>query len=102
MPRYLVLWEMDRSRIPSDQNERMMLMKNLSDMTKKWLKENPGSQWGMSFDSGRGFALHPSTETWQGLSKHLLMFGPYIKGEYFQVVTIEEAEEVLSSMMPQK
>jgi hypothetical protein len=101
MPRYLVIWEMDRSKIPADPKEHMMLMKNLSDMTKKWLKDNPGSQWGMSLDAGRGYALHTSAETWQDMSKHLLSFGPYIKGDFMQVLSIEEADEVLKSMMQQ-
>ena len=102
MPRYLVEWEMDRSKMPADQNERGMLFQKLTEMVKQWLKANPGGQWGMSFDASRGFALHTSAETWQGMAKHLMTFGPYIKGDFFQVMSIEESEEVLKSMMQQK
>jgi hypothetical protein len=102
MPRYLVLWEMDMSKMPTDTTEQAMLLQKMSAMTKQWLKDRPGAQWGMSLDASRGFALHTSAETWKDMAKHFMSFKPYIKGDHFEVLSIEEADEVLKSMMPQK
>lgn len=102
MPKYLNIWEMDTSKMPTDPNERMMLIKKMSDMTKQWLKERPGSQWGMSLDGSHGFALSSGTGTWQDIAKSTMSFAPYVKSKVFQVISIEESDEVLKSMMQQK
>ena len=102
MPKYLNLWEVDTSRMPSDPNERMALLKKMAEMTKQFLKEKPGSQWGMSLDGSQGFSLSSGSGTWQEMSMSMMAFAPYIKSKVYQVMSIEEAEELLKSMMKQK
>ncbi len=79
-----------------------MLLKKMSDMTKQFLKDRPNSQWGISIDGSMGFGLSSPTATWQEMSKTALSFVPYIKAKVFQVMSIEESDEVLKSMMQQK
>ena len=102
MPKYLNLWEVDMSRMPTDQNERMATMKKMLEMTKQFLKEKPGSQWGMTLDGSQGFSMSSGAGTWQEMSMSMMAFVPYIKSKVYQVMSIEEAEELLKSMMQRK
>jgi len=102
MPRYISLWEMDTSRMPSDPKERLALLQKMIDMTKQSLKENPGSQWGTFVGENKGFSLSSEGGTWQGMMKIQQMFAPYVHSKVYQAASIEEAEEVLKSMMQQK
>ena len=99
MPRYLYIWEIDASRMPADQSERMMIVKKMSDMTKEWLKDRPGSQWGLSLDGLQGYALSAPNASWLEFTTAVQMFLPNVKSKVFQVVSIEETDEILKSMM---
>ena len=74
----------------------------MMDMTKQWLAGHPGSQWGISLDGNTGFALSPARGKWQDVATTTMMFAPYVKAKSFQVMSAEEAEEVLKSMKQQK
>ena len=102
MPRYLSIWEMDRSKVPADPKERMAFLKKMLEMTKQALKDNPGSQWGISISGTEGFALSPARRKWQDAAKGAWTFAPFIKGKILQVMSAEEAEDVLNSMTQQK
>ena len=102
MPKYLNVWEIDTSRMPADAKERMMLINQMMEMTKQWLKERPGSQWGISLDGRTGFALSSEKVTWQQVAQSVISFAPYVKGTIHQVMSIEEAEEVFKSLSQQR
>jgi len=102
MPRYLDIWEIDMTKVPTDPDERMALVTKMHDMTKQWLKEHPGSQWGISLDGTEGFALSSARAKWQDIAAVAAVFQPYIKSRIFQVMSAEEIEEVRNSMMPKK
>ncbi len=98
MPRYLNLWEVDTTKMPTDPNERMMVIKKMNDMTKQTLKDHPGSMWGLSLDGLQGYSLSSPTATWQDMTKIMRMFSPYVKFKVLQVIDIDENGEVLKAM----
>lgn len=56
----------------------------------------------MFLSKSKGFSLSSATATWQDVIKIQQMFLPYVHSKVYQVVSVEEGEEVLKSMMPKK
>lgn len=101
VPRYMNLWEIDDSKVPTDPKERLALLMKMTEMTKQTLKEHPGTEWGIFLGENKGFSVSSSNATWQDMQKTTQTFAPYVKSEVCQVLSIEEAEQVLKSMMSQ-
>jgi len=102
MPRYFSIWEMDQTKMPADPKERLALLKQMSDMTKKWLKEHPGSEWGGFVGEGKGFAISATSGTALEMNMVSLMFAPYVKNTVYQAISIEEFDEVLKALEQRK
>ena len=100
MPKYVTLWEMDTSKLPTDPNERAAVMTKLIEMTKQWLKENPGSEWGAFIGESKGFSLGAKTP--QDIMKINMMFSPYVQFKVYQAASVTEVDEVYKAMIPKK
>jgi hypothetical protein len=98
--KYLTLWEMDMSRIPTDPQQSGAVMMKMIEMTKQWLKDNPGAEWGSFIGEHKGFVLGGRTP--QDIMKTTMMFSPYIKFKVYQAASADEVEENIKSMMPKK
>lgn len=97
MPKYFNLWEMDTTRMPTDPNERMAVLKKLLEITKQYLKENPGSEWGAFIGESKGYSS--GSVSWQELTKVQQMLAPYVHFKIYQAVSVEELEEFYKPMM---
>jgi hypothetical protein len=102
MPRYFTLWEMDQSKMPADPKERLALLKKMSDMTKKFLKEHPGAEWGGFVGEGKGFAISSSSGTALEMNVVSQMFAPYVQNKVYQAISIEEFDDVIKALAQQK
>jgi hypothetical protein len=102
MPRYLSLWEIDPSKMPNDPKERLTLLKKMSDMTKKTLKEHPGSEWGAFVGENGGFSISSTSATPVELTAVSQMFLPYVQFKVHQVISSEEFDEVFKALQQQK
>ncbi len=100
MSKYVTLWEMDMSKIPTDPKESSAVMTKMIEMTKQWLKDNPGTEWGTFIGENKGYVLGGKSP--QDVMKTTLMFSPYVQFKVYQAASINEVEEVYKSMMPKK
>ena len=97
MPKYFSLWEMDMSRVPNDPKERAAQTTQMIEMTKQWLKDNPGTEWGIFLGESRGYVMGGKTP--EDVGKVALAFSPYVQNKVYQACSINEFEEIFKSMM---
>ena len=96
MPKYLNLWEVDNSRMPTDPNERAALLGKQLEMTKKMLDEGQITDWGIFAGGGAGYAIGEGTEA--DMLKRTMPFMPLIKFQVHPVLSIDEVAQVMKSM----
>ena len=96
MAKYLNLWEVDSSKMPTDPEERAAVIGKSIEMTKKMLAEGQITDWGIFAGGGAGYAIGEGPET--ELFKHTMQFGPYYKFHIHPVLSIDEVAEVMKSL----
>lgn len=96
MGRYLVLWEMDHSRIPVDPKERASGFKPLVAMVKQDIEKGKIKEWGGFAGEGRGYEVFDGTE--MELTIHLQQFVPFVDFEVHPLVSIGQIEEMILAM----
>ena len=97
MSKFLNLWEVDRSKMPTDPNERAALMGKQIEMTKKMLNEGQITDWGIFAEGGAGYAIAEGSDV--DTFKRTMQFAPYIKFQVHAVLSIDEVAEAVKSMM---
>ena len=96
MPKFLNLWEVDSSKMPTDPNERAALMGKQIEMTKKMLNEGQINDWGIFAGGGAGYTISEGSEA--DILKRVMQFMPYCKFQVHPVLSIDEVAEVMKSM----
>jgi hypothetical protein len=89
----LILWEMDRSFYPREQEERMKLTMTFCGMVKQSVDEGKMKMWGMNPGGNHGFAVTDGDE-----KEILALVGQYIPHVKFRVEPMLSIEEVISAM----
>ena len=97
MAKYLILWELDDSRIPLDPKERGAAWTMMTDMVKQDLKAGIHSDWGSYVGGGKGYTISEGNEL--EIAKLMQRFVPFVKFEVHQVMTVEQIGEVAKSLM---
>ena len=96
MSKYINLWEVDNSKMPTDPNERAALIGKRIEMTKKMLDEGQITDWGIFAGGNAGYAIAEGTEA--DMLKGTMPFMPLIKFHIHPVVSIDKVVEVMKSM----
>jgi hypothetical protein len=94
--KYIMLWEMDMSKFPTDPAENAKLNAKLIEMTKYWVKTHPDGEWGKFLGENKGYSIVGSQED---IMQASMMFSPYVEFKVYQAVTIEEIEVAFKAMM---
>jgi hypothetical protein len=97
MSKFLVLWETDRTKMPTDSKERAAIINKQLEMTGKMLDEGQISDWGMFAGGGVGYTIGEGTEA--DVFKLTAQFAAYIKFKVHPVLSIDKVAEVMKSMM---
>lgn len=97
MAKYLILWETDNSKMPTNPSEQAALIGKQMEMTKKALDDGKITDWGIFAGAGAGYAISEGTaaDSLQGA----MQFSPYVKFNTIPVLSIDEVAEVMKSMM---
>lgn len=93
MAKYLNLWEIDNSKMPTDPKERAALQTKQLEMIKKMLAEGQILDWGLFAGGGAGYAIAEGTES--DMLRRTMPFGAYVK---FHIQTVLSADEVIDVM----
>ena len=96
MGKYLVLWEMDRSKIPVDAKERGAAWTLLLDMIKKDMQAGVIKDWGAFVGELGGYNICEGTEVEIGAM--LVQYAPYSSLKVHPLASMAQMAEVFKRM----
>jgi hypothetical protein len=96
MGRYLVLWEVDQSRVPVDGKEITAAWSLLLEMVKQDLKSGTGKDWGAFVGETNGYSIQEGTEV--EVSAGLAKYAPYVIFKVHAVASVAQIGEMLKKM----
>jgi hypothetical protein len=97
MGKYLVLWEMDESKIPVDPKARGSAWQNLIALVKQGLEEGTAKDWGTFVGEHRGYVIHEGTEVEVAL--RLQQYVPFARFKVHPVETVDQVEQVIEALL---
>jgi hypothetical protein len=95
--RYLVLWEVDSTRVPLDAKERGTAWLAMVEMVKADMKKGWARDWGCFPGELKGYAIDEGTEV--AMMTETLKYVPYVKFEVHPVATLAQVEEAIKASM---
>jgi len=98
--KYLVLWEWDISKMPSEKEKRAAEFQRVMEITGQYFKEHPGEEWGGFPGEHKGFWL--GATNWQDIGRIVQLFTPYFKVQVHQAVSLTEYNDFYKSLMQMK
>lgn len=96
MGKYLVLWEVDQSRVPVDAKERGGAWSLLVDMVKQDIKGGKLKEWGGFVGEINGYAVYEGTEV--EIGRMLQQYTPYVHFKVHPVASVNQVDEVIKSL----
>ena len=96
MAKYLNLWEIDNSRLPTDPKERATRQMQQLEAIKKMLAEGQILDWGLFAGGGAGYAISEGAES--DMLRRTLPFGPSVKFHLHPILSVDQVIDVMKSM----
>lgn len=96
MPRYLMTWEMDTTKIPISPKERANAWRPLVQMVKEDMKSGLIKEWGSYIGEHKGFGLCEGSEDAVGLMAERYI--PFVQFTAHPAVTIDQVEKLITEM----
>jgi len=97
MARYLVLWEVDVSKVPVDMKERAAAWSVMMDMVRQEIARGTTTDWGAFVGELRGYSVSEQ-ESVVELGKELQRFVPWLNFTVHQVMSLDELAGVIKAM----
>lgn len=96
MAKYLLLWELDRSKLPDDSHERAAGWVALTNMVKQDMADGFTKDHGTFPSELKGYSVFEGNEI--ELMILAAKYAPYVKFEVHPVATISQTEKVFEVM----
>ena len=96
MGRYLVLWEVDPSRVPVDAKERGGAWSLLMAMVRQDREAGMIKDWGTFVGEINGFAVYEGTEVAVGSA--LVKYVPYVSFKVHPLASVSQTDEIVKSL----
>ena len=96
MGKYLVLWEVDWTKIPIDRKERGMGWNGLLALVKSDIKQGITKDWGAFVGETKGYSIVEASEAEVG--KQLQKYVPFTKFEIKAIATVDQVQEVIDDL----
>jgi hypothetical protein len=96
MGRYLVMWEVDQSRVPVDAKERGSAWSLLMAMVRQDIKGGKVKEWGAFVGEINGFAIYEGTEV--EVASMLVQYSPYVSFKVHPLLSESQTNEVIKSL----
>jgi hypothetical protein len=97
MEKYLVLWELEQSRLQVDVKERATMWKAFHGVLKQDFERGNLKEWGNFVGEHRGFSIVEGTPTEVGVL--LQQYVPFVRFTVQRFVGQEEAEQVPTALL---
>ena len=96
MPKYLVTWEIDTSKVPISREERAAAWGPMIAMVKQGIEEGRIKEWGAFVGEMRGYSVAEGSEVEMGVFNQ--QWVPFVNFEVHPVATVDEMEEIISQL----
>ena len=96
MGRYLVLWEVDQSRVPVDAKERGGAWSLLMAMVKQDIKGGKLKDFGAFVGEINGYSVCEGTEVEVG--SMLAQYAPYVSFKVHPATSVNQSDEIVKSL----
>ncbi|MHA2394423.1 MAG: hypothetical protein ACXAEX_20995 [Promethearchaeota archaeon] len=96
MGKYLVMWEVDWSKIPIDRKERGMGWNGLLALVKSDIKQGVTKDWGAFVGETKGYSIVEGSEAEVG--KQLQKYVPFTKFDIKAIATVDQVQEVIDDL----
>jgi len=96
MGKYLVLWEVDQSRVPVDAKERGAAWSLLMAMVKEDMKSGGMKEWGAFVGEINGYSVYEGTEV--EVASKLVQYSPYVSFKTHPAASIAQVDEIVRSL----
>jgi len=93
MGKYLLLWEIDSSRIPVDAKERGVAWTLMLEIVKGDLKSNKASDWGAFVGETNGYSIMEGTEV--EVASLCMQYAPYVQFKVHPIATVAQVGEII-------
>ena len=97
MAKYLVIWELEMSRIPTDPKEQGAALGAMLDEDRQSLKDGIIKDWGCFLGELRGYEIMDLSE--EELEKFLLQSVPFVKYKVYRVMSLEDCAEYCTELV---
>jgi len=96
MAKYLILWEIDPSRMPVDAKERGQMWMMMLEMIKQDLEAGIHTDWGSYVGETRGYTISEGEHV--EIAKLMQRFAPYVTFQVREIASVEDNMEVAKSL----
>lgn len=96
MGKYLVLWEVDQSRVPVDAKEKGAGWGALLEMVKQDIKAGITKDWGGFVGEINGYAIWEGTEVEVGSG--LVKYSPFVRFKVYPISSVSQVDEIIKSL----
>jgi hypothetical protein len=96
MGKYLVLWEVDRSRVPVDAKERGAAWGVMVEMVKNDMKTGISKDWGSFVGETNGYAIAEGTEL--EIGNMLMQYAPYVNFKTHPIASVDQVGDIIKKM----
>ena len=96
MGKYLVLWEVDQSRVPVDARERGTAWSLLMAIVKEDMKAGTLKEWGAFVGEINGYSVYEGTEV--EVASMLVQYSPYVSFKVHPAASVAQVDEIVRSL----
>jgi hypothetical protein len=96
MGKYLVLWEVDETRVPVSRQERGAGWSALMDMIKQDMQKGMMKDFGVFVGEHRGFAVNEGSEV--EIGNLVQKYVPFIRFKLHAVASVSQLGEILEAL----
>jgi hypothetical protein len=97
MGKYLLLWEIDPTRVPVDPKQRAAAWKPLIEMVKQDMKKGTSKDWGSFVGEANGYGIAEGTEVEVG--NMLQQYSPFVHFKVHPIASLSQVEEMMKALI---
>jgi len=95
--RYLLLWEVDQTKIPVSPKERGTGWNMLLEIVKQDMKKGITRDWGAFVGESRGYSVLEGSEV--EIGNALQQYVPFVRFEVHPIASVSHVDEVIKALM---
>ena len=97
MGKYLLLWEIDETKIPVSPKERGAGWSALLQIVKQDIKKGMTKDWGAFVGEINGYSVAEGTEV--EIGNMLQQFAPFVRFKVHPIASVSQVEEVIKALI---